>query len=555
MTCPYLGSRQDQAIHHSYPTEENACYAARARGGAGFQEIGAGRQQQFCLGDNFAACPLYQVAPSPPAANPEALYEQGMVHYRRREWIEARDCFRQLKLLEPNRKAIDDLLDDLNLFIQLQSMRAPAESAGAAAASPAGPAPAGASAEQRSVRPAAPRRRAKPILWIALAALLVIAVAAGAVFAGGLLPLRPSTAQEVTNLYNRGQARLAVGDYEGAITTFQDLLQIAPENREAQAGLERAKRLKTLSQLYAEAQRFIAAEEWDAASEKLKSILELDPSYQDAFEMSSRVERQRRLIALFEQGKTNYDLKSWGAAFADFEQLRTLDPTFRTAAVQEFLFNAYVNDALSLIERAGESVEPLKDANQRFSSALSINPRDKRATEERRLLTLYLDGRVAFSKANWDETITKVRDVYNARPDYAAGWAARTLYNAYVQRGNQYMVIKNCQAALDDYRQAVALDGVEDKTLAKAGQTQAQGCAATPTPTYTPTISPTPTTTSTLTFTPSPTRPPATETPIRPTNTPAPPTNTPAPQPTKEPPPTREPTQPPAPTKEPTPPR
>jgi tetratricopeptide (TPR) repeat protein len=387
-------------------------------------------------------------------------------------------------------------------------------------------------------------------VWVALAGLLVIAAAVAAVLISGLLPLRPSSAQEVTNLYNRGQARLAVGDYEGAISTFQELLQIAPANREAQAGLERAKRLRTLSQLYTEAQRFIADENWDAASEKLKAILELDPSYQDAFEVSTRVERQRRLIALFEQGKTNFELKGWAAAAVDFEQLRTLDPTFRTASVQEYLFNAYVNDALSLIEGAGESLEPLKDANQRFSSALSINPRDKRATEERRLLTLYLDGRVAFGKANWEETITRLRDVYNARSNYAAGWAARSLYSAYVQRGNQYMVVKNCQAALDDYRQALALEGVPDKTLAAAGQTQAQGCVATPTPTYTPTTTATPTPSPTLTFTPTSTRPPATDTPIRPTSTPVPPTNTPAPPPTREP--TREP---PPPTKEPTPPR
>ena len=69
-----------------------------------------------------------------------------------------------------------------------------------------------------------------------------------------------------------------------------------------------------------------------------------------------------------------------------------------------------------------------------------------------------------------------MRDVYNARADYAAGWAARTLYSAYVQRGNQYMVAKNCQAALDDYRRALVIKkeeivGFENGSVAKTAQT------------------------------------------------------------------------------------
>jgi len=566
MACPYLGTRRDQANHLSYPTEENACYAARAQGGSAFQTIGAAHQQRFCLGNEFGMCPIYQKIQAPAASQAvaakeapqgaEALYEQGMAHYRRREWIEARECFRRLKLVEPNRKAIDDLLDDLNLFIQLQSMRSPAESGataaqGAAADSVAEPAvPAPAATPAPPARPNA--RRARPDLWI-VAFLVIVAVAVAGTLASGLWSLPVSSSQELMNLYNRGTARLSVGDYEGAIETFQELLEKAPENREAQAGLERAKRLRTLTQLYGEAQNLIAGEEWDAAAEKLKAILELDPSYQDAFELSTRVERQRRLIALFGQGQTNYDLKSWSSAAADFDQLRTLDPTFRTASVQDYLFNSLLNDALAKVDAAGESLDALKEANQRFSSALGINPRDKRAIEERRLANLYLDGRTAFVKTNWDEAILKVRDVVSVRADYAGGWAAGTLYSAHVQRGNQFMVVKNCRAALDDYRSALAVEGVADKSLAEAGAAQAQGCVATPTPTYTTTPTETSTSTPTLTPTATATRPPATNTPIPPTHTPVPPTD--RPRDTPVPRDTPAPTNPPPPTPVPTPPR
>jgi len=198
MTCPYLGSRGDPATHHNYPTDENACYAARSRGRIGAQKIGAEHQQRYCLADTFSACSLYRAAEGPasqPASSEvpltaEALYEQGMTHYRRREWIEARECFRRLKLLEPNRKAIDDLLDDLNLFIQLQSMRAPAESAEANAPAE----PIALTSRDAGQKPA--RRKPRPAVWIGVS-LLVVIVAVAAVFAGGVLPLPAASGQRL----------------------------------------------------------------------------------------------------------------------------------------------------------------------------------------------------------------------------------------------------------------------------------------------------------------------------------------------------------------------
>jgi len=565
MTCPYLGSRADQTIHHDYPTENNVCYAERDRDITKLREIGAGHQQRYCLGTDHPRCPIYTAAQAKQEgvkegngaqSSAETLYEEGMAHYRRREWIEARECFRQLHELEPNRKAINDLLDDLNLFIQLQSMRAAGDDAGG----PGGAieditdeavareisdetdhAPLPAQGESLS-------RGKKRSGWLVALVLtiLVVAATAVAVFATDLSFLqKPQNQTQLTNLYNRGQSRLAVGDYAGAIATFQELLELAPDDREAQVGLERAKRLRTLAQLYAEAEQLIADENWGDAAEKLQAILELDPSYQDAHELSNTVERQRRLIALYEQGKTNYELGNWAAATADFEQLRSLDSEFRSDVVQEYLFQSYLNDGLALIDGAGEAVEPLKEAIQRFASALGIHPRDKRAIEERRLANLYLDGRIAYSKKLWNEAVTKMRDVYSARGEYAGGWAAKTLYSAYIQLGDEYLANDNCQIALDMYRLALTIT-VGDKSVALQREIEVQYCLASPTPTPTltststptPTRTPTPRATSPATWTPvpPPTQPPTLPPPTLPPPTQQPPTKPPPPPATATPP-------------------
>ena len=54
----------------------------------------------------------------------EALYEQGMAHYQRREWQEALDYFHQLKKVEPNWTGLDSLIDEASWFLQLESVEA-----------------------------------------------------------------------------------------------------------------------------------------------------------------------------------------------------------------------------------------------------------------------------------------------------------------------------------------------------------------------------------------------------------------------------------------------
>ena len=56
--------------------------------------------------------------------NPEALYKEGMAYYRRRRWSEAKDCFERVRALQPNRRGIEALLRELEIFLQLESVEA-----------------------------------------------------------------------------------------------------------------------------------------------------------------------------------------------------------------------------------------------------------------------------------------------------------------------------------------------------------------------------------------------------------------------------------------------
>ncbi|MGC8837155.1 MAG: tetratricopeptide repeat protein [Anaerolineae bacterium] len=566
------------------PSESNACYAvqvdaerpllSRLRPEA--VPIGLDHQARFCLSVEYPFCPRYlayrrtlvspdrrprarakpegptapepeAVAPPPPrreGPDPEQLYQEGMAHYMARRWAEAQETFLRLKEVDPGRPGIDALLEEIRLFMRLQTVESGAGAAGPrpepgvpeGAPFPTPPAP----ARGRARRFLSPPYLAAAVVVLALLALLGLRLAG--------LDISLASRDERTELLNRGRALMVVGDYDGAVQVFEQLLALAPGDPEAQAELERAQRFKTLSDLYAEAKAHIGKGEWDAAAERLNRLLALDPNYRDAASLAAEVERQRRLAALYAEAKALYDQGNWMDAAAKFDELRALDATYRSDVVEEYLFVCHLNQGLALIVTSGDSVERIKEAIRQFGAALSIHPRNKQAAEEQRLANLYLAGYLSYQNQEWGQAILKVQQVVEDRPDYAGGRAAQILCASYVALGDQARERNDLLGALEQYRKALAREDLQCPPAQEREQEvllilypPTPTPTLTPTPTHTPTVTPTPRyVPPTPTYTPSPTETPPplpTDTPVPPRPTPRPPTDTPAPPtPTPKPP-------------------
>ena len=300
----------------------------------------------------------------PPPDGVEALYHEGMAAYQHRHWEEALDRFTRLKELQPSRPGLDALLDEVRWFLQLQ-----------AAAPPGGPS-SGAVQGKAGIagwRPRSWSARGRALLVIALGILALVALLLVAF--GGRLPWQENRAAE--ELYTRGQARLAVGDYEGAQADFVKLLEVAPGDQEALAGLERAKSQQTLAQGYAAAELAIGDEDWERASAELGAILAADPTYKDARGKSDYVNQQRRLAGLYADGGRLYDLGQWTEALAQFRKIRDIDAAYRAAMVGEFLFVCYLNVGEDLHATEGGSLDDVKAAVDYFEEALAVHPRNR----------------------------------------------------------------------------------------------------------------------------------------------------------------------------------
>ncbi|NLE75915.1 MAG: tetratricopeptide repeat protein [Chloroflexi bacterium] len=588
MPCPFLGSQDDREKPFPQPSAQNACYAVTpdaerpllSRLHLVSEAVSPEHQSRYCLNVEYPFCPRYLAfrktqaanrtparrgaAAPPPAAAPtppptesegERLYREGMTHYRARQWEQARAAFSRLKEIEPGRPGIDALLDEAKLFIQLQNMESEAPDEPPAPQEEATPVDAPVPLDQARRRP----RWLQPA-WLAVT-VVVLAVFGflGLHLAG--VPILSGSQDERTDLYNQGRALLVVGDYDGAIAKFEQLLSMDPGNQEAQAELERAQRLRALEQLYGKAKRHIDAAEWDEADQTLQQILQLDANYRDAATLAAEVDRQKRFFSLYTEGKALYDQGDWPAAAARFEELHTADASYRREVVEEYLFVCYLNHGLSLVVNSGDSVERIREAVRQFSAALSIHPRNQQAAEEQRLANLYLSGYTSYQQQEWQQALIKVQQVFETRSDYAGGRAAQVLCSCYVAMGDQARAGGDLMRALEHYRSGLAHEGLqcppaqdrEQETLRILYPPTPTPEPATPTPapTDTPLVPPTPTATATSLVvvmpTPSPTdtpwaptatapppppptrdRPP-TNTPVPPTHTPRPPTNTPRP--------------------------
>ena len=442
----------------------------------------------------------------------DALYAQGMAHYRRREWKEARACFARLKSIAPDRRGVDALLNEVDLFIQLQAMQ-PERQETAALVGEAEVVPQTEATVQQRV-PAVPgARRRSPWLTITIILTVLLLIFVALYVTGGLDTfIRSQRQAKVEDLINRGRAAMIAGDCDRAVKAFGEALALVPNNEDVKTWYEKAQRCQQLDSLYKQAKADIAAEQWDSALEKLDKIVKLDPTYKDASKKIDSVKRQQALGTLLAEAKRYSEQRNWSEAIRILEQLREQEPTFKTNEVQQTLFDAYVRYGKELMANAGDSLDVIGQAIQSFDRALAIFPDDKTASEERRLADLYRQGCLFFSQKNWPQAVSVLQEIYSSRPDYAGGRVTTMLCTSYLRLGDAYRDAGNLEQALQQYKNVLAVENCDHVEAAvKERELYATLYPPTPTPTRTstPTRTPRPTPTWTATATPTNTPLPA----------------------------------------------
>jgi len=465
--------------------------APSARGGAA--PSGPASEQQEATNDR-------------PVEDADALYSQGMAHYRRREWKEAKACFARLKASAPDRRGVDALLNEVDIFIQLQAMQPEPQRAGGEAAQ-ASRAP---GTEATAARPTRAERKGRrnlfgPILVLVLALLMGLFLL---LYSTGVVDrlLGSQRQARVQSLVNQGRAAMNVGDYDRAVKAFGDALALSPNSDDIKTWYEKALRNQKLATLYKRAEEDIQAGQWAAALEKLQEILQLDPAYSDVGKKIAFVKSQQALETQYSAAQSAYQQSNWSEAIKVLEQLRAQSLTFRTADVQQLLFFAYFREGVGLMNSAGESLDVTGQAIQSFDRALQIFPNDQPALDERSLANLYRQSLLFVTQKNWPQAVVTLQQINSSRPDYLGGRATSMLCSSYLQLGDAYYAAGNLEQALQQYRNVLGIESCDHVDAAlKEREVYTILYPPTPTPTRTPVPTRTPRPTPTWTPVPVPT--------------------------------------------------
>jgi tetratricopeptide (TPR) repeat protein len=459
------------------------------------------------------------------AVDADALYAQGMTHYRRREWQEARECFSRLKAMAPDRRGVDALLKEVDLFIQLEAMQPGQREAVLEPPEP--------SKVQESIAPARPKaarsrsaRRSPRVTMVLVLALLTLAVVV--LYATGMLDdfIGSQRQTRVAALVNQGRAAMNVGDYDRAVLVFGEALALAPGDDEIKTWYAKSQRFQQLASLYQQAEADISADNWGAALEKLQKIASMDPTYSDVGKKISLSQTQQLLQTQLVDAQALIEDGHNAEAIRTLEQLREESPTFHATDVGHALFTAYFRQGVQLMSRAGDSLDMVGQAIQSFDQAIVLSPDDTTALEERRLADLYRQGYLFYTQSNWPQSAVVLQQIYSRRADYAEGRVASMLCSSYLRLGDAYYAVGDLLQSLQQFKSVLAMGACDHVDAAvREREINAILYPPTATPTVTPTVTPTRTQTGTPTRTPTwaptPTTPYIPPTRPRPTSPPA----------------------------------
>jgi len=441
----------------------------------------------------------------------DELYARGMAHYRRREWQDARAIFVRLRSVAPERRGVEALLNEVDLFLQLEAMQPDhAEGVQRSVASeseskPVEPVPELQEPLPRSNSPLMTAKRKSPAATLlSLLGLLMIAIVV--LYVTGTLDglLGGQRQERVQILVNQGRAALNVGDYDRAAELFGEALALAPTSEEIKTWYAKAQRYQQLASLYEQAGAEIAAQRWDTALDRLQRILAIDPTYQDTSAKVQFVKSRQALDTRFSEAKAVFDSGDWEETTRLLEPLRDEAPDFRPDEVQQTLFFAYFRIGVDLLASAGDSLDLMAQAIQSLDRALAIFPTDEAALGERRLADLYRQAHLASNQKDWPQAVLALQQIQSARPDYMGGRAVTMLCSAYLSLGDAYYSSRSLEEALQQYRNVLSITGCDHVEAAlKEREVNAILYPPTPSPTATRTPTRTPRATSTPTRTPT----------------------------------------------------
>ncbi|HRV91889.1 MAG TPA: hypothetical protein P5526_06980 [Anaerolineae bacterium] len=295
-------------------------------------------------------------------------------------------------------------------------------------------------------------------------------------------------AARVSQLHEQAQDALDSGDYDRAVVAYSELLQLHPDDQQAQQGLEQARALRSTMSLYSEAIAEMEAHHWESSLAIFKQIEAAQPGYRDVANRIQFVQEQQLLTSQFSDAEADFSQGNYERAIQGYETLQEINSNFQSDTVREHLFLSYLQQGLTVESAAGDDPEQLAAALDLFEIALILRPGDSQARGESQLIKLYLESLEYLEDERWANAVENLNLIYDARPSFANASVGPLLYDAYVAWGDDLFEYGEFAEAQTKYEAARLIRGVDTSNI---GRKLALAKAAQETPTPTPSPEPT----------------------------------------------------------------
>ncbi len=319
------------------------------------------------------------------------------------------------------------------------------------------------------------------------------------------------------------QNYLAANQPEAALTILEEIANYDPDYPGVNDLINQAQGTSAVKTQYENALQSFEQGDLITALEAFEAIQEENPGYLDVPIKIEEIQGEFYLLDLLDQAETAYENEDWELASSHYETLRAIAPDYRTELVEQRLIRSYMNISSEILGAEDATPESLVLADTYFRKVMVLRPRDETLLAEQnrvknqfkerlfqyyfqaardavvgqedslgamdtakdflnkalllkpdnanvirelKLANAYIQSQVDFDRGLIPQAISNLEYIYSVDPGYAEGTAMQTLYESYMERGNNNSASGDLEAALSDYQRAseIALE-IDDPIL------------------------------------------------------------------------------------------
>lgn len=297
--------------------------------------------------------------------------------------------------------------------------------------------------------------------------------------------------RELTAALTEAELAMANGAYTEAVSIFEKVLQMEPQNQSALSGLNESQRQIHLNEQYVEGVNLQNSGDTTAALAIYQELLTQEPNYKDVSARMAQIGSMARVDDMFAEAEIAYQNRDWPNAILLYNQIREQSSVYKPEVVEQNLFDSYSQSATEQLSQPGLSLPQVEQIAEIYRRALSLRPRDALVQANLSLISSYQQANAFMAQQRFDQAIPTLLALHLGAPNFLGGDGTKALFDSYLGYGAQFESIGDLQNALFQYNAAAALP-IEGAIEARLRALKVE-VAMRPTPTPTPTITPTPT--------------------------------------------------------------